>query len=161
MLRRIPNRLFRVARQSVVEEIHVEVCDDLSTIKHTQLVGIGEGAKHGGLNRFRLTDRHQFIQVLRRHSDYHPLLCFRKPDLPRIKGCVFERYVFEVHICPYLLPHLTDGRGKPTGTTIRDIAIELAITRLHQGIDNFLFHNRIADLHHAAEAFGRVVQFQR
>ena len=144
-----------------MEEVHIKVGYNLSTVEHPQPVRIGECTKHGGFNRFSLTDRHQFLYILRRHSNYHPFLCFREPNLPRLKGCVFERYVFQMHICPCILTHLTNSRGESTGTTICDIAIELAVPGTHQGIDNLLLHNRIPDLHDAAEAFGGVVQLQR
>ena len=161
MLRQLPNCFFCVAGQAVVEEVHIEVCDDFSIVENAQPMGIGEGAKHGSFNRFRLTDCHQFLQILRWYGDYHPFLRFGKPNLPRVKIFIFERYIFQMHICTCLLTHLTDGGGKSTGTTIRDIAIELAIPCTHQGIDNFLLHNRVANLHDAAKAFGGIVQLQR
>ena len=122
---------------------------------------ICESPEDCGFNDFCLTYFHEFIQILRWDSDDHALLCLGEPDFPRREPFVFQRNTFEVHFCTYLFPHLSDSGREPASPTIGDGAIQIPISCLQQSIHNLLFHNRVADLHHTAEAFRSIVQFCR
>ena len=55
---------------------------------------IRERAEDCRLNHLCLADFHQFSEIVRWHSDYHPFLRFGEPDFPRCEPLIFERYAF-------------------------------------------------------------------
>ena len=143
-----------------MQELHGDVRHLLALVFQHQPAGGHELADDRSLDTFGRAERDQFIDILRRHADYHPLLGLGDPDLGIGKAGVFQRHAVQPDLGPDLLAHLAHGAGKTAGAAVGHRRVQPSIAGGQEHVQDHLLRDGVADLHRAAgNGLALAVQF--
>ena len=78
-------------REALMQEIHADIGDGLSSVADVEPPGIGVAAENGGLHVHPAGEGEEFFYRFRRHGQGHPLLGFRDENLPWIQSRILQR----------------------------------------------------------------------
>ena len=94
------------AGDAAMEKFHVQLADLFAVVEQLEPLRVGELADDRRLDVLGGEERHDFVQMLRRHADRHSFLGFGDPDLGVGEPGILQRHLLEMHAGAEFLAHL-------------------------------------------------------
>ena len=148
-------------RATVVHEGHRQVGDRNAVVFQDETAGRLKFAQNDRFDVFAFGQRFQFRPFVFRNREDHPLLRFADPHFGVRKAFVFERNRVKVDFGADFFAHFADRAREAARAAVGDGVVKAAVARFEHHVENFLFFDRVPDLHRAAgERFAFARQFR-
>ena len=155
--------LHLVAGRAVDQRLDRDLAHHLAVVQRAQDAALGDLADHRGVDVPAGAGLDHRVQPRRLHDRAHPLLRLGDHDLERLHVLLAQRHPRQVDVQSDAAPAaISDGgRGQPGRAQVLQRRQQPPVEQLERALDQFLAHERVADLDAGPLVGGALVEALR